>query len=95
MFGAPRRTRAPPDVSTMCGAEGARAMEAALLIGLGAVGAHLVRGDRKRGEANRNPLALYDVIEDRFEGADQTAEPIDLPSFGHSDQGAVDWIVIN
>jgi hypothetical protein len=41
------------------------------------------------------PLSTFDLFADRFEPVNPGADPVDLPSAMHSDDGAVDWVVVN
>jgi hypothetical protein len=54
--------------------------------------------DRSRAmESNAQPsapLAIFDILEDRFETMADHTDLSELPSAMHSDQGAVDWIVM-
>jgi hypothetical protein len=96
MFGAPTaRTSPEPKIEAMFGGRAAiHALEAALLLGLAPIARGALKQRGKAPSQSRSALALYDIAEDRFEGADQAPEPIDLPLLTHSDQGAIDWIVM-
>jgi pyruvate/2-oxoglutarate dehydrogenase complex dihydrolipoamide acyltransferase (E2) component len=96
MFGAPSaRTSPKPEIEAMFGGEAAiHALEAALLLGLAPIARGTLKQRGKSPVPSRSQMALYDMAQDRFEGADEAPEPIDLPLSTHSDQGAVDWIVM-
>jgi hypothetical protein len=79
------------DLRKLFGLDSKAPQLAALL--LGAVPLAALRGKAPADKRKASALATFDLVEDRFD-APQEDDALDLPLAGHSDQGAVDWIVM-